>query len=185
MFLRTLVTYLFFFNFFLNVHATEKQSIINHLSKIDNFSFDFKQVTKEKIEIGSCVLKFDKKLKCNYDDRLQKEIIINNKTLVILQKKYDKIYFYPISKSLFFNILSKNKLINLITESNLVLNKNIELVYTDKNQKIITVFFNKNNYELIGWLIEDEFQNMINFSLKIKKINNVLKKDYFKSPALN
>ena len=74
---------------------------------------------------------------------------------------------------------------DLITESNLVLNKNIELVYTDKNQKIITVFFNKNNYELIGWLIEDEFQNMINFSLKIKKINNVLKKDYFKIPALN
>ena len=131
------------------------------------------------------MLKFDKKLKCNYDDRLQKEIIINNKTLVILQKKYDKIYFYPISKSPFFNILSKNKLITLITESNLVLNKNIELVYTDKNQKIITVFFNKNNYELIGWLIEDEFQNMINFSLKIKKINNVLKKDYFKIPALN
>ena len=131
------------------------------------------------------MLEFDKKLKCSYDNNLQKEIIINNKTLVVLQKKYNKIYFYPISKSPFLNILSKDKLITLIQESDLILNKNIELVYLDENQKMITVFFNKKNYELIGWVIEDEFRNTINFSLKINNINNKISKNFFKIPSPN
>ena len=131
------------------------------------------------------MLEFDKKLKCSYDNKLQKEIIINNKTLVVLQKKYNKIYFYPISKSPFLNILSKDKLITLIQESDLILNKNIELVYLDENQKMITVFFNKKNYELIGWVIEDEFRNTINFSLKINNINNKISKNFFKIPSPN
>ena len=101
------------------------------------------------------------------------------------QKRYDKIYYYPVSKSPFLNILIKNKLIALIKKSNLILNENIELVYIDQNQKMITVFFDKKNYELIGWLIEDEFQNEIYFSLKIENINNELSKNYFKIPSLN
>ena len=83
------------------------------------------------------------------------------------------------------NILSKNKLINLIKKSDLKLSKNIELVYLDENQKIITVFFEKKSYELIGWVVEDEFQNKIDFSLKIKNINSVLDKNYFKIPTNN
>ena len=89
MLIRIFIIYIFFFNFSLNGYASEKQSIINRLSEINNFSFNFEQVTKEKTETGNCTLEFDKKLRCSYDDKLQKEIIINNKTLVILQKKYD------------------------------------------------------------------------------------------------
>ena len=73
--------------------------IINKLLKIDNLTFSFKQITNNKTETGTCFLVFDNKLKCNYLDKNQKEIIINNKTLVIMQKRYDKIYFYPISNS--------------------------------------------------------------------------------------
>ena len=102
-----------------------------------------------------------------------------------MQKKYDKIYFYPISKSPFINILSKDKLITLIQNSDIILNKNIELVYLDKNQKSITIFFEKKNYELIGWLIEDEFQNEIYFSLNIENINSEIHKNYFKIPSLS
>ena len=131
------------------------------------------------------MLEFDKKLKCIYNDKIQKEIIINNKTLVILQKKYNKVYYYPVSQSLFVNILSKDKLISLIKKSDLKLSENIELVYSDANQRIIKVFFEKKNYELIGWLVEDEFQNKIYFSLKIENINSVIDKNYFKIPANN
>ena len=105
--------------------------------------------------------------------------------MVILHKKNEKIYFYPISKTPFLNILIKDKLITLIQKLELILNKNIKLVYLDDNQKIITVFFEKKNYELIGWIIEDEFQNQIYFSLKIENINNEISKDYFKIPSLN
>jgi outer membrane lipoprotein-sorting protein len=185
LFLKILIAFIIFINFFLNVQASEKKLIIDRLLEIKNFSFDFEQTTKKKTETGYCLLEFDKKLKCNYNDKLQKEVIINNKTLAILQKKYNKIYYYPVSKSSFLNILSKNKLINLIKKSDLKLSKNIELVYLDENQKIITVFFEKKSYELIGWVVEDEFQNKIDFSLKIKNINSVVDKNYFKIPTNN
>ena len=87
------------------------------------------------------------------------------------------------SKSPFINILSKDKLITLIKKSDLKLNDNIELIYLDEDNKKITVFFKKKSYELIGWLITDELQNEINFSLKIKKINSEIDQNIFKIPA--
>ena len=181
--IKFLIILIFFFNFFSNVQSGEKQSIIDRLSEIKNFSFNFEQITKESIETGKCLLEFDRKLKCYYNDKLKKEIIINNKTLAIHQKRYDKIYFYPISKSPFLNILSKDKLITLIQNSNIVLNENIELVYVGENQKVITVFFEKKHYELIGWLMEDELGNEIYFSLNIENINSEIEKNYFKIPS--
>ena len=172
-------------SFFLNVQSSEKQSIINHFSGINNFSFKFEQISQGKIETGDCLLEFDNKLKCSYNDKLQKKIIINDKTLVILQKRYNKVYYYPVSKSPFVNILSKKKLINLIQKSDIKLKNNIELIYLDKNENKITVFFDKKNYGLIGWLIKDNFQNEIYFSLQIKKINSLIDKNYFKIPVLN
>ena len=185
MLIKVLIIFIIFFNFLLNVSADEKKNIIANLSEIDNLTFNFEQTTNEKTEIGKCVVKFNNKLKCNYDDKLQKEIIINNKTLAILQKKFDKIYLYPVSKSPFMIILNKEKLINLIQKSDLILNEDIELVYIDENQKEISIFFEKKNYELKGWLIKDEFQNEIYFSLKIQKINSELDKNYFDIPTIN
>ena len=166
----------------MNLRAAEKQFIINRLSEINNFTFNFEQITKEKIETGNCLLQFDNRLKCSYNDDLQKEILINKKTLAVSQKRYDKIYFYPLSKSPFMNILDKDKLINLIQKSDLKLNDNIELVYLDKNKRKITIFFNKNNYELIGWRVDDKLQNVINFSLKIQSINTEFDPTIFKIP---
>ena len=39
-------------------------------------------------------------------------------------------------------------------KSNLELNDNIDLVYIDKNGRKITIFFDKKNYQLIGWKIK-------------------------------
>ena len=167
------------------MQANEKKFIIDRFLEIDNFSFDFDQISNKKVETGNCLLKFDNKLRCKYNNKLQKEIIINNKKLVILQKRYNKIYYYPVSKSPFINILSKKKLINLIKNSDLVLNDNIELIYLDENQKKITVFFEKKSYNLIGWLVEDSFQNEVYFSLRINETNIEINKNYFKIPKIN
>jgi len=67
---KILILNIFFFHFYLNTWADEKQLIINYLLGINNFSFSFEQVTKEKIETGNCLLVFDNKLKCNYTLRL-------------------------------------------------------------------------------------------------------------------
>jgi|MGYP003682134047 outer membrane lipoprotein-sorting protein len=82
------------------------------------------------------------------------------------------------------NILNKDKLINLILKSDLRLNDNIELIYLDENQKSIKIFFEKENYEIIGWSIENEFQNEIYFSLKIVTINSDVDDNYFKIPKV-
>jgi outer membrane lipoprotein-sorting protein len=167
------------------MYADEKQSIIKQLLEINNFTFNFEQITQGKIETGSCVLVFDNKLKCTYIDDKQKEIIINNKKLVVIQKRYDKIYFYPISKSPFLKILNKNSLISLVRESNLELNDKIDLIYLDEKKKKFTVFFEKKNYDLIGWKIQDKFQNEIYFSLEIQNKNTEINNDLFKIPSIN
>jgi len=183
--IRIFLFFFIFFNYSLNLYADEKRSIINKLLKINNFTFDFEQITRGKTETGNCFLVFDNKLKCNYIDKNQKEIIINKKTLVVMQKRYDKIYFYPISKSPFVKILSKKTLIRLIEESNLETNDNISLTYIDENKKKIEVFFEKKDYDLIGWKIEDEFKNEIFFSLRIQNTNIDIDNDIFKIPSIN
>ena len=185
MLIRIFLIFFLFINYSLNSAADEKQSIINQLLEIDNLTFDFKQIIRDKTETGTCFLVFDNKLKCIYVDKNQKEIIINNKKLVVMHKRYDKIYFYPISKSPFLKILSKNSLINLVRESNLEINDNINLVYLDENQKEITVFFERKNYNLTGWKIKDEFQNEIYFSLKIQSTNTLIDDSLFKIPSIN
>ena len=185
MLLKILIIIIFFFSFTLNIQADEKQLIIDKLIQTKNFTFNFEQITNKGVEAGYCLFVFDNKLKCKYEGKLQKEIIVNNKTLVVLKKKYNKIYFYPISKSLFSNILNKNNLIKVIQESVLTVNNNIELVYLDKKNKKIKIFFGINNYELMGWLIEDKLQNEIFFSLKIDSTNTEIDVKNFKIPTVN
>ena len=185
MFLKFFLFFILVFNYSLNLYANEKRLIIDKLLNINNFTFNFEQITQGKIETGSCLLVFDNKLKCNYIDNNQKEIIINNKKLVVMQKRYNKIYFYPISKSPFLKILNKNSLINLIRRSNLELNNNIDLIYFYEKEKKIKVFFDKKSYDLLGWETEDKFHNKINFSLKIQNRNTEINNDVFKIPSIN
>ena len=61
----------------LNLPANEKDLIINQLIKINNFTFDFDQTSNEKKENGKCILIFNNRLKCNYNDEKQKELLNN------------------------------------------------------------------------------------------------------------
>ena len=94
----------------LNLSANEKTKITSQLKDLNSLEFTFNQIINDKIEKGSCLLEFPGKLKCEYFDDKKKELIINKKRLAITQKRYDKTYYYPISKSPFLNILYKEKL---------------------------------------------------------------------------
>ena len=82
---------IFLFSVFLlcpaNLFANEKDQIIAQLNSLNSLEFTFSQLINEKKEKGSCLLQFPGKLKCNYFDDKEKEIIINNKKLAITQKK--------------------------------------------------------------------------------------------------
>lgn len=177
--------FLFIFIYsFSNLYGDERQLIINRFIGINNITFDFEQITNKKKEIGTCILSFNNKLSCDYQDSMQKRILINGKTLVIQQKRYNKISLYPISNSPFIKIFNKNNLINLIRNSDYELKDSIELTYVGKNKEEIIIFFKKNTYDLVGWSMVDQLQNKINFSIKIKHVNTEIDPKIFKIPLL-
>ena len=167
-----------------NLYANEKDQIIAQLNSLNSLEFTFNQIINNKIEKGSCLLEFPGKLKCDYFDDKKKELIINKKKLAITQKRYNKTYYYPISKSPFLNILYKDKLLEIVQSGELRLTDQIiKLVYFGDNE--ITVYFDKKNLNLKGWEIKDQYNNNINFSLRIVAKNDVFKKGSFKVPEVN
>ena len=182
-FKKTLLVSLFFL-IPTNFSASEKNQIISQLNNLNSLEFTFDQLINEKTEKGSCFLEFPGKLKCNYFDDKKKELVINNKRLAITQKRYNKTYHYPISKSPFLNILYKDKLLEIVISGELELDDQIiKLIYLGDNR--ITVFFDKKTLDLKGWQIIDQYNNNINFSLNIVAKNDVFKKGTFKIPEMN
>ena len=167
-----------------NLSADEKDQIVTQLNNLKSLEFTFNQVVNEKTEKGSCLLEFPGKLKCDYFDDKKKELIINKKKLAITQKRYNKTYYYPISKSPFLNVLYKDKLLEIVKSGKLELSdKIIKLIYLDENE--ITVLFDKTTLDLKGWQIIDQYNNNINFTLNIVAKNDVFKKGTFKIPEMN
>ena len=172
----------------LNFHnlasADEKENIINKLENTKSLKFKFEQKTNEEVEEGVCQLVFPSKLKCSYNDNKQKELIINKNRLAITQKRYNKTSYYSLKKSPFLNILNKNQLIELVKKSSLMYKNNIiRLTSLNGNQRKTVILFDKNNFNLIGWEIEDQFQNKIIFLIEILSINKEVNLKIFEIPA--
>ena len=124
------------------------------------------------------------KLKCKYFDDKEKELVINNKKLAITQKRYNKTYYYPVSKSYFLNILYKDKLLEMVKLGKIDSSEQIiKLIYENENQ--IVIFFDKKDQDLKGWEILDQYNNKINFSLRIVSKNDIYNKNIFKIPDIN
>ena len=184
MYFRKFFLILLFTSFSFNLSANEKDQIVNQLINLNSLEFTFNQFVNEKLETGSCLLEFPGKLKCEYFDNKQKELIINNKRLAITQKKYNKTYHYPISKSPFLNILYKDKLLEIVKSGKLELTEQvIKLIYLSEDK--IIVLFDRKTLDLKGWKIIDQYNNNINFSLNIISKNDAYKKDTFKIPKIN
>ena len=179
---------IFFFGLFLlfsfNLSADEKTKIVNQLKSLNSLEFTFSQVINDKTEKGSCLLEFPGKLKCEYFDEKKKELVINKKRLAITQKRYNKTYYYPISKSPFLNILYKEKLLEIVKAGEIEKeNQIIKLTYLDENE--INVLFDRKTLDLKGWKIIDQYNNNINFSLNIVSKNDIYQKGTFKIPEIN
>ena len=176
--------FLIFFFLSVNLSADEKDQIVTQLNNLSSLEFTFDQVVNDKTEKGSCLLEFPGKLKCDYFDDKKKELIINKKRLAITQRRYNKTYYYPISKSPFLNILYKDKLLQIVKSGKLeVTEQIIKLIYLDENE--ITIFFDKKTLNLKGWQIIDQYNNNINFSLNVVAKNDIFKKGTFNIPEMN
>ena len=78
----------------------------------------------------------------------------------------------------------KDKLLEIVRSGKLELSDQmVKLIYQGDNE--ITVFFDRKTLDLKGWQIIDQYNNNINFSLKIVSKNDVYKKKIFKIPSIN
>ena len=70
-------------NFYNQAQASIKDQIILKLEKTNNLSFYFKQTIDEKNENGKCIIKYPKKIWCEYSNSNKKIIVSNGKSLII------------------------------------------------------------------------------------------------------
>ena len=111
---------IFFLFFFLNIFnyslASTKIDIINNFKKIDNLSFDFKQVIGDKTEQGKCVIQYPKKIHCNYDNFKKKLIVSNGRSLVIKNQNGKEYFRYLLNQTSLELILNKDLLLRKLEE---------------------------------------------------------------------
>ena len=91
--------------------ANVTDEIVKKLDETNNISFEFEQITNNQNENGKCLLVFPGKLKCIYNSKDGKEILVTNKSLYIIKHKFKRSYRYPIKNSAFNIILNKNKIL--------------------------------------------------------------------------
>ena len=177
----------FLFSIFLilisNVQASNKDKILENLQNTKNLNFDFEQNINGKVEIGNCTIQYPKKIFCKYQKN-NKILVSNGKSLVI--KTLTSFYRYPLDKTSLNLILDKNFLIQKI--ENLKEKKlgetfiNFEIIEEDNE---INIFFDNENFDLVGWQTKDIYQNLnVTYLSSIKK-NHKVDKDLFKLPAQN
>ena len=83
--MRTIFLILIIFFIFAQKHAYTEPKIIKKISEIENFTFDFEQLINDKKETGNCIISFNNKMMCKYDET-GKLIVSNGKPLLIKTK---------------------------------------------------------------------------------------------------
>tara|TARA_B100001250_G_C19706792_1_gene747314 strand:+ start:234 stop:782 length:549 start_codon:yes stop_codon:yes gene_type:complete len=176
----------FFFIFFLtiitNSKADNKSKIIENLNQTENLTFLFEQNINGKIDNGKCVIKYPKKIFCEYSKKQNKILVSNGKSLVI--KTRTGYFRYPLKKTALNFILDKNFLINKIYDLEERISDKSYINYKIiENDNKISIFFDKKTFNLVGWQTKDIYQNLsITFLSSIKK-NQFIDNKIFKIPS--
>ncbi|MDC3138494.1 outer-membrane lipoprotein carrier protein LolA [Candidatus Pelagibacter sp.] len=177
-----LIIIFFVLTFYSNAEIKEK--IIQNLKNTKNLDFKFEQNVNGKIENGNCTIEYPKKIFCEYARSNNKILVSNGKSLVV--KTITSYYRYPLEKTPLNVILDKNILINKIKSlKERTIDNNLINFTIFENNNEISIFFDKQTYDLIGWQNTDMYQNFnITFLSSIRK-NRVLSKNLFNLPTQN
>ena len=165
---------IFFLVFFITDSvASIKENIIQSFKSINNISFNFEQNINDKIEKGNCTIEYPKKIFCKYNLNSKKILVSNGKSLVIKTKK--SYYLYPLKKTALNFILDKDFLLMKIesAEERIIDDKFVNFNFQENNYEI-NIFFDKENYNLVGWQTLDIYQNLvITFISRVSKNQNL------------
>ena len=182
---KTLIIF-FILNFYNLAFSSTKEKIISRMQLTNNLSFNFIQTIDNKSENGKCVIKYPKKIWCEYDNSNKKIIVSNGKSLVIKNRNSGSYYIYPLRKTPLEFLLNKEY---LITKIDILEPREINSKYLNfkilENNNEINIFFDKKNLNLIGWQTEDIYQNLAVTFISSVKINQKIDNKIFILPKNN
>tara|TARA_Y100001970_G_scaffold205945_1_gene250824 strand:- start:2270 stop:2821 length:552 start_codon:yes stop_codon:yes gene_type:complete len=160
------------------------KKIMYTLAKSNNYEFKFTQKINKKKETGNCVLLFNRKINCKYDNS-GKILISDGKNLIIKNENSNIPNFYKLDNTAFYKILDKNYLISELEKSN-IKDKNGELFVNLNYQDIgIKIFFDKEKLLLKGWQTTDMYNNSVFTEIKILEVNKIIDEDLFDIKKFN
>ena len=175
--MRTIFLILIIFFIFAQKHAYTEPKIINKISEIENFTFDFEQLINDKKETGNCIISFNNKMMCKYHET-GKLIVSNGKTLLIKNKNSNFANTYKTENTYFKYFLNKEFLITKIEGNVIEKDQNFLLtIYDQSNQ--LNIFFDKKNYLIKGWETIDLYGNKVKSNIVVKNINQELSDNVF------
>ena len=174
--------------FILNIYnitqASIKENIISKLQQTKSLSFNFKQTIGKKVENGNCIIKYPKKIYCEYENLNKKILVSNGKSLVIKNRNSGTYYIYSLKKTPLEFLLDKDYLIKKIQVLKF---RNINKKYINitlfENDNEINMFFSKKTYDLIGWQTEDIYHNLTITFISSLKLNEKINDSVFNLPA--
>ena len=174
---------LIFFTLISNTQASNKEKIIENLQNTVSLNFQFEQNINGKVEKGNCTIQYPKQIYCNYLNK-NKILVSNGKSLVI--KTRVSYYRYSLEQTPLNFILDKDFLINKIIESEerIIDNNLINYKILDKDNEL-NIFFDKNNYNFLGWQNKDLYQNFNITFISLTSKNRILPNNLFKLPIQN
>jgi outer membrane lipoprotein-sorting protein len=177
---------LFIFNFYNPVFSSTKEKIISQIQLTNNLSFNFIQTINDKNENGKCIIKYPKKIWCEYNNSNKKILVSNGRSLVIKNRNSGSYYIYPLQKTPLEFLLDKEYLISKINILKLreIDDKYFSFKIFEKNNEI-NIFFDKKDLSLVGWQTEDIYQNFVVTFISSVKINKKINDKIFILPKNN
>ena len=110
-----ILIFFFILNIFNSAQASIKDKIIIKLKETNSLGFNFNQTIDKKNENGRCIVKYPKKIYCEYNGFNKKIIVSDGKQLVIKDRVNSKaFYLYPLAKTPLEYLLDKKYLISKI-----------------------------------------------------------------------
>ena len=164
--------------------ADIQKDLVNKITATKTLTFNFSQQIAEKIEYGHCFIKYPLLMKCNYEENKQKSIISNGKVVAVIKKKYKKIYYYPVKSTPLGVLLKKEKILNLVRNSQPTQVNSNEIIFqlTDKESNIVNIYFDIKTLDLKGWKTKDNYSNDVSFVISNLESNKIIEDSFFKIP---
>tara|TARA_Y100000816_G_scaffold247631_1_gene196436 strand:- start:384 stop:935 length:552 start_codon:yes stop_codon:yes gene_type:complete len=173
-----LISLLIFFLTFARANSDLTNEVVKTLENSNNYNFKFIQNINEKKETGNCILVFNRKINCKYDNS-NKILISDGKNLIIKNNNSDNPNFYKLENTSLYKILDKKFLIDQLKVKDIKKENDNLFIYLNYQNVDIKVFFDKKKLYLKGWQTTDIYNNSVYTEIHIQEVNKIIDENLF------